>query len=131
MLLKSYVLIMFGGALGTGLRMWVSAFLATHFGEHFPVGTLVVNITGSFLISLVAGLAGPDGRWAAPMIVRNFLMVGIMGGYTTFSAFSLQTLNLMNTAQWGRAGAYVVLSVALCLAAVWLGQVAANALNAR
>lgn len=130
-MLRAYLTIMLGGALGTGLRFCLSSWMATKWGETFPIGTLLVNVTGSFAISFFAGLAGPDGRFLVSPLTRQFVTIGIMGGYTTFSSFSLQTLALMNDGQWARAGANVGLSVALCLLAVWLGQAAANVLNQR
>jgi CrcB protein len=130
-MLKTYLAVMLGGAFGTGLRLWLSGLLATKYGETFPVGTLVVNIIGSFVISLFAGLAGPDGPWLVSALTRQVVTVGVLGGFTTFSSFSFQTLNLLNDGQWARAGANIVLSLALCLLAVWLGQIAANALTQR
>lgn len=128
---KTYLAIMLGGAFGTGLRIWMSGWLAAKWGETFPVGTLVVNVIGSFVISFFAGLAGPDGRFLVSPLTRQFVMIGVLGGFTTFSSFSFQTLNLLNDAQWGRAGTNIGLSFALCLIAVWLGQTAATALNQR
>jgi len=129
--MKAYLAIMLGGAVGTGLRMWLSGLLAAKYGETFPVGTLIVNITGSFVISFFAGLAGPDGRFLISPLVRQIVMVGILGGFTTFSSFSFQTLNLFNDGEWGRAFANIGLSLILCLLAVWLGQIAAAILNHR
>ena len=116
---------MLGGALGTGLRMGLSAWCAARFGEAFPVGTLAVNVIGAFAIGALEVVCAPDGY------MRQVLMVGVLGGFTTFSAFSLATLNLCNTGEWGRAGLNVVLSVALCLGAVWLGQIAAGSLQGK
>jgi CrcB protein len=130
-LLKSYLAVMFGGAIGTGLRMWLSAWLAAKYGETFPVGTLVVNVTGCFVIGFFASITGPDGMFLTAPIWRQIVMIGVLGGYTTFSSFSLQTLNLAATGEWGRAGLNIFLSVVLCLLAVWLGNVAAAALNQR
>ena len=121
--------IFFGGGLGTVARWGLSGFVARHWGETFPLGTLVINITGSFAIGLFAGLTGPDSRWLASPSFRQFFMLGICGGYTTFSSFSLQTLSLAQEEQWFRAGANVVLSVVLCLAAVWLGNALAQLLG--
>lgn len=118
-----------GGGLGSVARWWVSGFAAARVGETFPWGTLIVNVTGSFIIGLFAALTGPDGRFMAPASFRQFFMLGVCGGYTTFSSLSLQTLNLAGDGQWFRAGANVVLSVILCLLGVWLGHVAALALN--
>jgi CrcB protein len=121
--------IFIGGGLGTLGRWGLSGFVARNWGETFPLGTLVINITGSFIIGLFAGLTGPDGRWLAPPSFRQFFMIGICGGYTTFSSFSLQTLTLAEDNQWFRAGANVVLSLVLCLVAVWLGDALAQYLN--
>ena len=124
-----YVWIMLGSALGGGARYWCSGFAAHHFGETFPWGTLIVNVVGSFIIGFFATFTGPDGRLFVSTEARQFVMVGLCGGYTTFSSFSLQTLNLVRDGEMGRAGANIALSVALCLLAVWLGHVAAASLN--
>ncbi|MEQ1861478.1 MAG: fluoride efflux transporter CrcB [Chthoniobacteraceae bacterium] len=121
--------IFLGGGLGSLARWWCSGFFAQRFGEGFPLGTLVVNVAGSFVIGFVATLTGPDGRWLAPASARQFIMVGLCGGYTTFSAFSLQTLNLAREGEWLYAGLNTVFSFSLCMAAVWLGHTAALALN--
>ena len=118
-----------GGGLGSLARWWASGFIAQRFGETFPWGTLLVNVSGSFVIGLFATLTGPDGRWLAPSSFRQFFMLGICGGYTTFSSFSLQTLNLVEDGQWFKAGANSVLSLVLCLLGVWLGHVLAMNLN--
>jgi len=118
-----------GGGLGTLARWGLSGFVARNWGETFPLGTLVINVTGSFVIGFFAGLTGPDGRWFASPAFRQFFMLGVCGGYTTFSSFSLQTLTLAQGNQWLRAGANIVLSVVLCLAAVWLGNALAFHLN--
>jgi CrcB protein len=128
--MENYFWVAFGGALGTVGRYWLSGVVARLVGETFPWGTLVINVTGSFVIGFFAALTGPDGRVFVGSTTRQFVMVGICGGYTTFSSFSLQTLNLMNDGEWANAGAYIVLSVLLCLLAVWAGAVLANALNA-
>jgi CrcB protein len=120
---------MLGSALGGVLRYWLSGFVAQNIGQTFPLGTLVVNVTGSFVIGFFATLTGPDGRVFIGTDARQFVMTGICGGYTTFSSFSLQTLNLARDGEMALAGLNVVLSVVLCLVAVWLGHVAASALN--
>lgn len=121
--------IFLGSGLG-GLARWgASGLVATRLGETFPWGTLTVNLSGSLVIGFFATFTGPEGRWLAPAPFREFFMLGLCGGYTTFSSFSLQTLNLAREGEWARAAANVVLSVALCLLGVWLGHVAAAALN--
>jgi CrcB protein len=125
----TYLWIAIGGALGSVGRFWLSGLIASRFGETFPWGTIFVNVTGSFLIGFFATLTGADGRLFAPASVRTFFMLGVCGGYTTLSSFSLQTLNLANDGEWLYAGGNVLLSVALCLAGVWLGFLLANHLN--
>ena len=119
-----------GGAIGTVGRYWLSGVVASLVGETFPWGTLLINVTGSFIIGFFGTLTGPDGRVFVGATTRQFVMIGICGGYTTFSSFSLQTLNLMNDREWLYAGGNVVLSVVLCLIGVWLGVVLASMLNA-
>ena len=121
--------IFLGSGLG-GLRRFLCAGLvARAFGETFPWGTLLVNVTGSFLIGLYAVITGPEGRLLVGSTARQFVMIGILGGYTTFSSFSLQTLNLARDGQWGLAAGNIILSVALCLGGVWLGFAAGVAVN--
>jgi fluoride exporter len=118
-----------GSALGGVLRYWCSGLIARWFGETFPWGTLVVNVAGSLLIGLIATLSAPDGRLLIGTLTRQFIMLGVLGGFTTFSSFSLQTLLLLREGDWMRAGGNVVGSVALCMLAVWLGHLAAASLN--
>ncbi len=122
-------LIFLGGGLGSVARWLASGLVATRFGEAFPWGTLVVNVSGSFVIGFFAAWTGPGGRSTVPPAFRQFFMLGICGGYTTFSSFSLQTLSLMQSGEWWRAGGNCILSVALCLIGVWLGHAVALALS--
>lgn len=124
-----YLLVALGGAIGSTGRYFMSGVMARLIGETFPWGTLFVNVTGSFIIGFFAALTGPDGRFYVGSSGRQFVMTGICGGYTTFSSFSLQTLNLMNDGEWFRAGANMGISLALCLLAVWAGFIAANMIN--
>ena len=125
----TYLWVALGGALGSVGRFWFSGVVARQFGETFPWGTLLVNVSGSFVIGFFATLTSPEGRLFAPAGFRPFFMIGICGGYTTFSAFSLQTLNLAQENEWLRAGGNIVGSVALCLVAVWFGHLLATLLN--
>ena len=124
-----YLLVALGGALGTIARYALSGFVATHFGETFPWGTMIINITGSLVIGFFATLTGPDGRVFVGSEIRQFVMMGLCGGFTTFSSFSLQTLSLARDGELGLALANVGLSVFLCLLAVWVGHIIAEHLN--
>jgi len=126
---SNYLLIALGSAIGGAGRYWMSGLAARWLGETFPWGTMLVNVVGSLVIGVFATLTGPDGRLLVGTEARQFVMVGLCGGYTTFSSFSLQTLNLVRDGEWLWAGANIVLSVVLCLAAVWLGHVGATAIN--
>lgn len=125
----NYLWIAVGSALGGAARYWASGFVANRIGETFPWGTVIVNMTGSFVIGFFGTLTGPDGRVLVGTTARQFVMLGLCGGYTTFSSFSLQTLTLAQDGEWLLAGSNIVLSVVLCLLAVWLGHGAAAALN--
>ena len=125
----TYLWIALGGALGSMARYGCSSLVARMVGETFPWGTLLINVVGSFVIGFFATLTGPDGRVLVAPDARQFVMVGICGGYTTFSSFSLQTLNLVRGGDMIAAGGNIVASVVLCLLAVWLGSVGAAALN--
>ena len=127
--MAAYLWIALGGALGSVARYGCSGLAARWFGETFPWGTLIINVVGSLVIGFFATLTGPDGRVLVAPDIRQFVMVGLCGGYTTFSSFSLQTLNLVRAGDMLAAGGNIVGSVVLCLLAVWLGHVGAAALN--
>ena len=127
--MASYLWIAIGSALGGVARYWFSGVVARLIGETFPWGTLFINVIGSFIIGFFATLTGPDGRILVPSVARQFVMIGFCGGFTTFSSFSLQTLNLATDGEYLYAGLYIVLSVVLCLIAVWLGSILATGLN--
>jgi CrcB protein len=112
--------------LGSVARAWVALTLARLAGAQFPWGTIFINVVGSFIIGFFGTLTAPaGGRVAASTDMRAFVMVGICGGFTTFSSFSLQTLELARAGQPGRALANVALSVILCLVSVAAGHYAA------
>lgn len=123
------LLLAVAGALGTLARYWLSGIVANAVGQTFPWGTILVNVSGSFVIGFFGTLTAPDGRFLVSGTTRQYVMTGFCGGYTTFSSFSLQTLNLMNDGEWLYAGGNVAASVGLCLLFVWLGAVAAAAIN--
>lgn len=125
-MLMPYFIVMVGGALGSGARMWLSLFVGERFGETFPMGTLVVNALGCLAIGIFSALTGPDGMVLTSPLVRQFVMIGVLGGFTTFSSFGLQTVSLMSDGEWLYAALNVVLSVVVCLAFVWLGIILAS-----
>jgi CrcB protein len=127
--MAAYIWIALGGALGSVARFWCSGVAARLFGETFPWGTIIVNVAGSFIIGFFATLTGPDGRVFADTLTRQVVMMGILGGYTTFSSFSLQTLALLQDGEWWLAGANIALSVVACLLAVWAGYAVATSIN--
>jgi CrcB protein len=103
--------------------------IAEGLGQTFPFGTLTVNVTGSFVIGILAAMTAPEGRWILTPAARAFLMIGLCGGYTTFSSFSVQTLALAQEGEWARVVMNTLLSVVLCLVAVWLGYAAIALVN--
>jgi CrcB protein len=124
-----YLVVAAGGALGTISRYFVSGLVANAFGETFPWGTMIINITGSFIIGFFWTLTAPDGRLFVSGSTRQFVMTGFCGGFTTFSSFSLQTLNLMRDGEWLYATGNILGSVTLCMIFVWLGSLSATAFN--
>lgn len=131
--MSAYFWVAAGGALGSVLRFWLSGVVAARFGATFPWGTMWVNVTGSFVIGLLAAVAAPEGRLDSPSreFATLFLMIGACGGYTTFSSFSLQTLSLLRDGEWLYAGGNILLSVLGCLFAVWLGWWLGSTLNSQ
>lgn len=124
-----YAAVAAGSVLGALLR-WLAGLAATAlFGAALPVGTLFVNVTGSFAIGFFARLSGPDGRLFVGPRLRQLVMTGLFGGYTTFSLFSLETLRLAERGEMIGALAYIALSLVTWLAAVWAGDALAIRLN--
>lgn len=118
----AYLWIAIGGALGSVGRFWLNGIVSQRF-DTFPMGTLVINAAGSFVIGILAALMLPEGRMNSEsrLFVAQFMMIGVCGGFTTFSSFSLQTLNLLREREWLYAGGNILLSVVFCLVATWLG----------
>ncbi len=127
----AYLAVGVGSALGGVGRFWIAGMIGQRFGEVFPWGTIFVNGSGSFVIGALAAWMAADGAGSAKLspLGAQFFMVGVCGGYTTFSAFSLQTLKLLQTGAYGQAGANVALSLLACLVAVWLGFLAGQWVN--
>jgi|SRR5215475_7236125 len=116
-----------GSVLGGVSRYLASLLIANAPG--LPWATLFVNVTGSFIIGFYATISGPDGRLFASAQQRQFVMTGFCGGYTTFSAFSLETFNLWRSGSIGTAAAYIAISSVCWLLAVWFGHLLATRLN--
>ena len=118
--LKSILLVALGGALGSVVRYKLSGYVLHHTIDwQFPAGTFVVNVIGCFIIGILAGLAVKEDFFSAE--TRIFLFTGIMGGFTTFSAFGLETFYLLRRGEFLAAGSNVVLSVIVGLFALWVG----------
>lgn len=124
-----YLWIAFGSALGGAARYWCNGFFARSLGGAFPWGTLFVNVAGCLFIGFFATLTAPDGRMFVAPLTRQVVMAGICGGFTTFSSFSLETLNLARDGEFFRASGNVMGSVALCLIGVWIGHLFGLYLN--
>ena len=120
----NFLWVAIGGACGSVGRYWLSVTIARAAGGVFPWGTLIVNIIGCCFIGWFASSYGPESRYALNPSARIFVMTGICGGFTTFSSFSLEALNLARSGEWMRAGAYVLASVTACLVGVFLGYLA-------
>jgi CrcB protein len=123
----NYLWVALGSAIGGMGRYAASGLSARWLGETFPWGTLFVNVLGSLVIGALAVVIPADARAFADNS-RDFLMIGVCGGFTTFSSFSLETLNLARNGDWAPAAAYIAGSVVLCLAAVAIGYFGATAL---
>lgn len=120
--MNTYLWIAIGGALGSMARFATTEWAQLRWPAAFPWGTLLVNVLGSLLIGVLAALSESE-RWQVPLVVRQFVMIGVLGGYTTFSSFSLQTLMLARNGALLSAGLNILASVALCLLAAWCGFV--------
>jgi CrcB protein len=125
----SYISVALGSIVGAVARFLVSVLFVQQFGDGFPWATLFVNVTGSFAIGFYAALTGPDGRLFVSVRQRLFVMVGICGGYTTFSAFSLETLRFVQSGNAHAAAVYLLVSAVTWIASVWLGHALAARLN--
>lgn len=118
--MQAFLLVGAGGALGAMMRFGVSSIIGRLWPSQFPAATLVVNIVGSLAMGLLIGwLARTLPAWAAE--ARLFVAVGVLGGFTTFSAFSLDAIALIERGIWGQAALYVLLSVVLCLSGLYCG----------
>jgi CrcB protein len=127
--LIAYLWVALGGAIGSVARYALANAMVLLTGPSFPFGTLLINVLGSFIISFFGALTTINGRWPISFEARTFVTVGICGGFTTFSSFSLQTVDLLKHGAPARAFTYASVSVIFCLIACALGYMAAGSLN--
>ncbi len=129
--MHAYLWIGLGGALGSMARYWIFDSVARRWGDAFPWGTILANVSGCFLIGFLYAWTEVEGRMVLGPTGRQFFMFGLLGGYTTFSSFSLQTLIFLQRREWLPALTNVFGSVMLCLLAVWIGFAISQAINER
>ena len=120
-MIATYGWVALGGALGSMARFWMGGAVAGWLGPSYPWGTIFINIIGSFAIGFYAVLSGPFGAAPGSFNARTFVLVGLCGGFTSFSAFSLQTFELAQQQRWWGAAGNVAISVVACLVSVWAG----------
>ncbi|AQT48178.1 fluoride efflux transporter CrcB [Bartonella choladocola] len=118
----------FGGALGTVLRYWLSL-LMVPVSKNLPWGTILINIVGSFVIAFFGVITMSQAKWPMGETIRLFVMVGICGGFTTFSSFSLQSFELLKKGAVGEAFLNIIISVAFCLFATAMGFYLGSKIN--
>jgi len=119
--LANFLAVFVGGGIGAAARYWLSGAIARSSGSAFPLGTISVNVIGCFLIGLM--MTAFEDRFVVTPVLRVFLTIGILGGFTTFSTFGYETIAMMKDAEFFYAGVNVLLSVAMCLAATYAGTV--------
>jgi fluoride exporter len=125
--MSKYLIVAFGGALGSVLRLWAGGYLSTRLGTRFPYGTFVVNITASFLIGFVMTLLVQETHWSPNW--RYLIAIGFIGGYSTFSTFEYETFQVFQDGEFLIAFLNVALSVVVGFASVWLGVITGKALS--
>jgi len=125
--LNNALLIFFGAGFGGVLRYWVSNAVYFLLGKQFPYGTLMVNISGSFLMGLLFVLTVERMDNIGSQL-RALLLIGFLGGYTTFSSFSIETVNLIESGNWLNAFFNILLSTVICIAAAWIGVIGGRSL---
>jgi len=117
--MNQYLAIAAGGAIGSVLRYWVSINTHSLLGRDFPYGTLTVNVIGSILMGFLFVLF--TERWEIETVIRSAVLIGLLGAFTTFSTFSIETFNLVEEGAYTKAMANVLVSVSSCLLSAWLG----------
>jgi len=129
--LATFLWVGLGSAIGGMGRYGVTLWMQKHLAHDFPWGTWTVNVVGSFVIGMMAALSGNEGHWMSHPVAQRFFIVGLLGGFTTFSSFSLQTLQLFQNGNQGMALLNILLSVGACLLFVWIGAGSAQRLLLR
>jgi len=119
--LQSYILVFAGGGIGAALRYWLSGVVHERLGSAFPYGTLAVNILGCFVIGIV--MASMQERFLAHPSLRVFLTIGILGGFTTFSSFSYETIAMLKDGEFFYSSVNILASLVCCIAGTWLGVI--------
>ncbi len=127
----NYIWVFLGSAVGGVLRYWCNGWVPRVAGVEFPWATLLVNVVGCSFIGWFATITGPEGRMLTGSSARVFVMTGMCGGFTTFSTFSLETLNLARGGEFAKAAANAAGSLALCLVGVWAGYLLAVKMSER
>jgi fluoride exporter len=120
--MTKYLMVAFGGAVGSMLRFWAGGYVSTRLGTRFPYGTFIVNITASFLIGFIMTLLAERAHWSPNW--RYLAIIGFLGGYSTFSSFEYETFQVFQDGEFLIAGVNVVLSVAVGFLSVWAGVIA-------
>ena len=117
----NYAVVFVGGGIGAAMRYWLSGSVYRFIGVDFPYGTLLVNVLGCFLIGFLMSFF--EERFSVQPVLRVFLTIGVLGGFTTFSTFSYETVALLKDGSylWGTAN--VIYSVLNCLGGCWIGSV--------
>ncbi|MFZ1976920.1 MAG: fluoride efflux transporter CrcB [Bacteroidota bacterium] len=119
-MVRNYLYVFFGGGLGSSLRYWLSGVIPRYTGSQFPYGILIVNIIGCFFIGFL--MSALEERFLMNSSLRVLLTIGIIGGFTTFSTFSYETLAMMRDSEFLKASLYVGLSLTLGLGGTYLGS---------
>ena len=128
---RAYLAVMAGGAAGVGARMFLSGWIAKHWGEAFPWGTMIINVSGCIIIGAFTGLTDPESMWMTSPLVRQVVTIGMLGGFTTYSSFSMQTIKLLEAGEVLHGLANIFLTLVLCLLGTWGGLVLARLLQTR
>ena len=118
--MSNYVFVFVGGGIGASIRYWLSGLIPRYLGTNFPFGIISVNILGCFFIGFL--MSAMEDRFLAMPELRIFLTIGILGGFTTFSTFSYETISLLRDAEFFKSALYIIGTVTLCLFGTYVGS---------